>query len=375
MCFVVSSPLTIRAFLSSHIAGLSAEFDVTIAANADPASLAAENLNARIFRVPLERRISPLRDLRALARLVRLFRTHHYDLVHSVTPKAGLLAMAAAWLARVPLRIHTFTGQVWATRKGATRAMLRAIDSLIARLATHVLVDSRSQREFLIANRVVAASKSAVLAEGSICGVDGERFRPDGAARSRVRAAVGVADDAVLFLYLGRLSQDKGVFDLAFAFARLAQRHAAVCLVLVGPDEERLGKQIKETVVACADRVRIIDHTDRPEDYMAAADVFCLPSHREGFGQVAIEAAAAGLPVIASRIYGIVDAVVDRETGLLHPPADVEVLRSHMETLLLQPDLRRKFGGAGRSRALRDFSTRRVTRALLEFYAGITAKL
>src|SRR5439155_3204982 len=100
---------------------------------------------------------------------------------------------------------------------------------------------------------------------------------------------------------------------------------------------------------------------------MVAADLFCLLSQRECFWEVAIEAAAAGLPVIASRIYGIVDAVVDRETGLLHPPADVEVLRSHMETLLLQPDLRRKYGGTGRSRALRDFSTRRVTRALLEF--------
>ncbi len=375
ICFVVSSPLTIRAFLSSHIAVLSATFDVSVVANADPDSFAADGLSARLFRVPIERMISPLRDLRALGQLVRLFRVHHYDLVHSVTPKAGLLAMVAAWLARVPLRIHTFTGQVWATRKGPTRALLRAIDGLIARCATHVLVDSRSQREFLIANRVVAASKSAVLAEGSICGVDGERFRPDGAARSRVRAAVDVAEDAVLFLYLGRLSRDKGVFDLALAFARLAQRHAAVCLVLVGPDEERLAKQIEKTVVPCADRVRIIDHTDRPEDYMAAADIFCLPSHREGFGQVAIEAAAAGLPVIASRIYGIVDAVVHRETGLLHPPADVDVLHSHMETLLLQPDLRRKLGGAGRSRALRDFSARRVTRALLEFYAGITAKL
>ncbi len=165
------------------------------------------------------------------------------------------------------------------------------------------------------------------------------------------------------------------MFDLALAFARLAQRHAAVCLVLAGPDEQRLAKQIEETVAPCADRVRIIDHTDRPEDYMAAADVFCLPSHREGFGQVAIEAAAAGLPVIASRIYGIVDAVLDGETGLLHPPADADALRAHMETLLLQPDLRRKLGSAGRSRALRDFSTRRVTRALLEFYADITAKL
>jgi glycosyltransferase involved in cell wall biosynthesis len=132
---------------------------------------------------------------------------------------------------------------------------------------------------------------------------------------------------------------------------------------------------MEATLSRCVQRVRWIGHTDRPEDYLAAADIFCLPSYREGFGQVALEAAAAGLPVVASRIYGIVDAVVDRETGLLHPPADVEALRSHMETLLLQPDLRRKLGGAGRSRALRDFSAQRVTQALLEFYAGITAKL
>ena len=348
---------------------------MSVAANADPDAFGAEMLNAHFFRVPVERRISPLRDLSALVRLVRLFRAQHFDLVHSVTPKAGLLSMIAAWLARVPLRIHTFTGQVWATRKGPTRALLRAMDSLIARFATHVLVDSRSQREFLLANRVVAATKSAVLAEGSICGVDGERFRPDGAARGRMRAALGIADEAVLFLYLGRLSRDKGVFDLALAFARLAQRHAGVCLLFVGPDEERLGKQIKETVVPCADRVRFIDHTDKPQDCMAAADVFCLPSYREGFGQVAIEAAAAELPVIASRIYGVVDAVSDGETGLLHPPGDIDALHEHMETLLQQPELRRRFGTAGRARALRDFSARRVTQALVEFYAGIAAKL
>ena len=375
VCFVVSSPLTIRAFLSSHIAALSAQFDVTIAANADPDSFAAEGLSAQLFRVPIERRTSPLRDLRALAGLVRLFRVHHYDLVHSVTPKAGLLAMAAAWLTRVPLRIHTFTGQVWATRKGPARAMLRAIDSLIARFATHVLVDSRSQREFLIANRVGAASKSVVLAEGSICGVDGERFRPDRAARGRTRTALGVPEDAVLFLYLGRLSRDKGVLDLAAAFAALAVRNPSAYLLVAGPDEEGLRRQMQALLTASMDRVRWSDHTDRPEDTMAAADVFCLPSYREGFGQVALEAAATGLPVIASRIYGIVDAVLDGETGLLHPPADADALRAHMETLLMQPDLRRKLGGAGRSRSLRDFSAQRVTQALVEFYAGITAKL
>ncbi len=316
-----------------------------------------------------------MRDLMALVLLVRLFRAHHYDLVHSVTPKAGLLAMAAAWLAQVPSRIHTFTGQIWATRKGPTRVLLRAIDRLIALFATHVLVDSRSQREFLIANRVVAASKSAVLAEGSICGVDGERFRPDGVARVRIRAALGVPDDAVLFLYLGRLIRDKGVLDLAEAFVRLARRNSSAYLFVAGPDEEGLRRQMQGLLAPCANRVRWSDYTDQPQECMAAADVFCLPSYREGFGQVAIEAAAVGLPVVASRIYGVVDAVADGETGLLYPPGEFESLHEHMETLLRQPELRRRLGIVGRARALRDFSAGQVTRSLLDYYAGITVKL
>ena len=375
ICFVVSSPLTIRAFLTDHIAALSAKFDVSVAANANPDTFANEGLNARMFGVPLERRISPLRDVRALVRLARLFTAHRFRVVHSVTPKAGLLAMLAAWLTRVPVRIHTFTGQVWATRRGAGRMLLRAMDGLIARLATHVLVDSPSQRDFLIESGVVSAVKASVLANGSICGVDGGRFRPDAAARTKIRIETRVRNDAVVFLYLGRLSRDKGVLDLARAFAGLAAQHAGAHLVLVGPDEEGLRGRVEDIVGKFADRLSVVEFTARPEESMAAADVFCLPSYREGFGQVAIEASATGLPVIASRIYGIVDAVVEGETGLLHAPADVEALRSHMDTLMLRPDLRRKLGEAGRARALRDFSAKRVTRALLEYYAGVTAKL
>jgi glycosyltransferase involved in cell wall biosynthesis len=337
---------------------------VALAANADAPAI--EGLSARFFRIPIERRISPLSDLLALARLVSLFREQRFDLVHSITPKAGLLAMTAAWLARVPARLHTFTGQVWVTRTGPARALLRFMDSLIARYATHVLVDSRSQRDFLIAQRIVSAAKSDVLANGSICGVDGRRFRPDGEARARVRTELGAAGGDVVFLFVGRLAKDKGVPDLVAAFARVAERHPATRLVLVGPDEERLGR--------AAERVHWVGGTDRVEDYMAAADVFCLPSHREGFGQVALEAAASGLPVIASRIYGLTDAVADGETGLLHPPGDIETLVQLMEKLLRQPDLRQRLGNVGRSRALGDFSADRVSQALLDCYRGIMDK-
>jgi glycosyltransferase involved in cell wall biosynthesis len=322
--------------------------------------------------MPIERRISPLRDLWALLCLMRHFKRHRFDVVHSVTPKAGLLSMAAAWLVRVPVRIHTFTGQVWATRRGAMRIILRAMDQLIAGCATHVLVDGRSQREFLIENGVVSAAKSTVLANTSHCSVDPKRFRPDRAARGRVRTALGVPEDAVLFLYLGRLSRDKGVLDLAAAFVPLAARNLSACLLVVGPDEDGLQRPMEELLSRFAQRVHWVGYTLNPEAYMAAADVLCLPSYREGFGQVLIEASAAGIPVIATRIYGVIDAVVEGETGLLYPPGDVATLREHMEALASAPGLRQRFGDAGRVRALRDFAQERVTSALIEYYSLLT---
>ena len=370
ICFVVSSPLTIRAFLAKHVAALSGQFAVSIVVNASPEAVAAEAPQAQFFRVPIVRTISPLGDALAVIRLLLLFRKQGFAVVHSVTPKAGLLSMVAAWLARVPVRLHTFTGQVWVTRRGPMRALLRAMDRVTARLATCVLVDSRSQREFLIANRVVTASKATVLGGGSICGVD-ERFRPSEAARGRVRSALGLPRDAVLFLYLGRLSRDKGVIDLAGAFAALAKRNASAYLLIAGPDEEDLTKRIEEILAACRDRFRRVDFTDRPEEYMAAADVFCLPSYREGFGQVAVEASAAELPVIASRIYGVTDAVIEGGTGLFHAPGDVQALTERMQTLIEHPEMRRSLGSAGRARVLREFSAERVTRALLDYYSDL----
>jgi len=370
ICFVVSSPLTVRAFLARHIAVLSRQFEVSVAVNANPETLAAEAPQAQFFNVPIVRTISPLRDALAAIHLLFFFRRQGFAVVHSITPKAGLLSMVAAWLARVPVRLHTFTGQVWVTRKGPMRALLRGMDRVIARIATGVLVDSRSQREFLIANQVATAAKATVLGGGSICGVD-ERFRPDAAARDRVRAALGLPRDAVLFLYLGRVSRDKGVIDLAKAFAALAKRQASAYLLVVGPDEEGLMKRVEELLAGCRDRFRRVDFTNRPEEYMAAADVFCLPSYREGFGQVAIEASATELPVIASRIYGVTDAVVDGETGLFHAPGDVDALTERMQTLIGHPEMRRSLGSAGRVRVLREFSAERVTRALLQYYSDL----
>lgn len=372
ICFVVASEITVTAFLIDQIRRAAMQYDVCVALNTlNPRFLEPYNIGAEVVTVPLVRKVRPLADLKALFALWWLFRTRRFDLVHSVSPKAGLLAMLAGFLAGVPRRVHVFTGQVWVTRSGLPRLVLKNIDRLLAALATHILIDSRSQRDFLLAEGVVSQSKGTVLGQGSISGVDATRFRPDREVFAAVRRELQVPDEGVLFLYLGRLGRDKGLLDLAAAFAELGRQRDDVWLVLVGPDEEGLASRIVQVCRHCGERVRSVAYTSQPERFIAAADVFCLPSYREGFGTVIIEAAACGVPAIASRIYGVTDAVADGVTGILHPPGDIETLTAAMARLAREPQLRRELGDAARRRALADFQMAALTAALLGFYAKI----
>lgn len=375
VCIVVAAPLTLKAFMLGHLEALAKTADVTAVADFTPedASFAWPENVSRVA-IAIARPISPWADVLALLALFRLFRQRRFDLVHSITPKAGLLAMLAARLAGVPLRLHSFTGQVWLTRAGLMRSLLKGADRLIARLATQVLADSTSQREFLIAQGIVAASKSAVLAHGSICGVDTARFRPDASARERVLRNHGIPPGAIVFLYLGRINRDKGVLDLARAFADAGSRHADAHLLLVGPDESDLHAELASASGACVNRLHLAGLTDRPEEYFAAADVFCLPSYREGFGTTIIEAAAAGIPAIGSRIYGITDAIVEGETGLLFAAGDVLQLAQSMATLAGDKGMRERMGKNARERAIRDFSSAIVSVAQLDYYASLLAQ-
>jgi glycosyltransferase involved in cell wall biosynthesis len=224
------------------------------------------------------------------------------------------------------------------------------------------LADSASQRLYLIEEGIVAPEKIEVLANGSMAGVDILRFRPDAHARGQVRSRLGIEENACCLLYVGRLKRDKGVLDLIEAFKRLHSRFTNLHLLLVGPDEEGL-----DSLVRNISQIHRIGYTQAAEEYMAAADVFCLPSYREGFGLVLIEAGAVGLPVVASRIYGITDAVVEGETGLLHKPGDIVDLTLKIESLLEDATLRRMLGETGRSRVSALFSAELVAAAMANF--------
>ena len=372
LAIVAAVPATLHVFMRLHLEAMVTVYSTTAICGGERSTISDLLPPSVGYRyVPIQRKISLFRDLVALWKLVSLFRKERYTLVHSITPKAGLLAMCAAFICDVPLRVHVFTGQVWATKVGLPRFFLKTLDRLIAKLATNVLADSGSQRQFLIDQGIVCADQIKVLADGSICGVDAIRFKPASDVRRKLRSELRLSDGAIIALFLGRLTRDKGVLDLAKAFVRASTINPQLYLLIVGPDEEALTQKLQQIVMPCAGRVRFVGMTDRPEDYMAAADIFCLPSYREGFGSVIIEAAATGIPAIASRIYGLTDAVEDGKTGLLHEPGDVAAIDLKLQELATNADLRKAMGFYARERALTRFSSARVVAAQMEFYEDL----
>ncbi len=358
--------MTINAFLLEPIKKLSSYYDVYIAINGRSEDISAYLDNVTILTVPIERKVAPFHDLIALFHLIKIFRQYKFRGVHSVTPKAGLLAMIAAFFSRVPRRVHIFTGQVWVTRTGLSRWVLKLMDRIISKLATNILVDSASQRQFLLNEDVVNLAKSSVLAQGSISGVDTVRFKPNENIRLKMRQQFSIKNEETVYLFIGRLNRDKGVLDLASAFASLPVVNSH--LLIVGPDEGDIRLEMESLLSNCIERVTFVGFSNQPEDYMAAADILCLPSYREGFGSVIIEAAAVGLPAIGSKIYGVEDAIAEEQTGLLFDAGNREELITCMMRISTDKGLCKRLGTNARKRALEDFSSERLASAWLNYY-------
>jgi glycosyltransferase involved in cell wall biosynthesis len=352
-----------------HIRWLSRSWNVTVCVNTNESDVHVDlNGEADLQPIEIKREIAPISDLLAWIKLWKFYQAKQFDAVVTVTPKGGLLGMMASRLALVPVRVHWFTGQVWATKRGPMRAMLKLMDRIIAACATHTLADSASQRAFLIQEGIVDAGKISVLGEGSISGVDTDRFRPDPDARERIRCELQIPRDAFCLLYAGRMRREKGVLDLISAFKQLRAEYEHLHLLLVGLDEEGLLKKANE------DGVHVVGYTGDTHAYMAASDVICLPSYREGFGSVLIEGAACGLPAVASRIYGVTDAVVENSTGLLHPPGDIASIADALRRLVSDAHFRLMLGKNAHDRAVGCFEAGRVEELFSRFLGVLYEK-
>ncbi len=255
LCYVATIPAVVHAFLRGHIQAAADKYEVTVICNfADKYLL--DGLNARLILLPLERKPSPWRDMLVLFQLFNLFRRERFDIVHSIMPKTGMLSMLSAFVARVHIRIHVFTGQVWVNKRGLKRGVLKMLDRLIVSLATHILVDSPSQLDFLVSEGVLTQGKGMVIGYGSICGVDTDRFHPDEQMKSIVRQELGVKQNATVLLFLGRLNCDKGMLDLAAAFSEISRYKPEAVLLLVGSEEDVPFLRIQEICGAGSDQLR-----------------------------------------------------------------------------------------------------------------------
>lgn len=319
----------------------------------------------QVYPLEMPRRITPLGDLVALFRLVRLFRTLRPSIVHGHTPKGGLLGMLAARLAGVPGRVYTMHGLPLETAAGFKRTLLRWTERLSCSMANRVTAVSESLRTRAASLGICRSEDLVVLAAGTVNGVDGERrFSPDRISRyetALARRALAVPSELRVLGFVGRVVRDKGVEDLLEAWKDLREEFRDLHLVVVGPEEPQdpLSPEARERL-RTDPRIRMTGYVESMPAAYSMMDVVALPTYREGFPQVPLEAAAMERPVVATTVTGCVDAIVDGETGTLVPPRDPRALRDALRSYLLDPLLRQRHGQAARARVLREFRPERL---------------
>lgn len=326
------------------------------------------------LEVTMERHISPLRDLRSLWRLVRVFRRERPDMVHSMTPKAGLLCMLAAWITRVPVRVHMFTGLVFPTATGLKRRILMATDRLTCACATHVLPEGEGVKRDLLDNGITR-KPIKVLGYGNCRGIDLDRFDPT-LSEVQAEAAKLRKPEVFTFIAIGRLVGDKGINELVAAFSRLNRELPATRLILVGPQEKELDPLIPATLseIESNPAIEAVGNQTDVRPWLAAADCHVLASYREGFPNVVIEAGAMGLPQIVTDINGANEIIINGRNGVIVPPKNADAIHASMSRMATDPAFRSVLAANARSLIASRYEQTYVRRCLYDFYHEILNK-
>lgn len=325
----------------------------------------------KTIEIPMERRISIVKDLKSLWRMIGVMRKEKPYMVHSMTPKAGLLSMIAGWLTGVPVRIHTFTGLVWPTETGIKRKILMATDWLTCTCATHVNPEGQGVLNDL-KDHGICRKPMKVLGYGNVMGVDMEHFNP---ARF---IDVKKNEKEFRFIFVGRIVGDKGINELVEAFVRLNNEYPATKLVLVGKYEVNLDP-VKPTTLKLIEDNPCIDACgpkygdDLLVEYMKS-DCFVMPSYREGFPNTVLEAGAMGLPSIVTDINGSREIIINGKNGIIVPSKDVEALYEAMKQTLLDTSIREEMAANARHLIGSRFEKSFVQQCLMEYYEEIYNK-
>lgn len=359
---VATTASTISSFMLTNIKKLSSRYNLLIVCNGAVSLKKLTPKNVLLKDIKFKRKPNLIVDFITFFILIYFLIKNKPNLTISISPKAGFLTALSSFITRVPCRIHWFTGQFWVTKIGFIRIFFKILDRIIFNLSHHVLVDSFSQKKFLISNNIISRNKSTVILHGSVGGVNIKKFKYNKTNRNLLRKKFQIYKNDFIFLYLGRINKDKGIIDLIKAF-RTIENSNKVFLVLVGPiEDEYIRNFIKKNK-----KVIYAGKTLNPEKWFSLGDILCLPSYREGFGSVVIEAGSCYLPTLGSNIYGITDAIVENQTGFLHKVGSISDIKKKMLFVIRNKKLLKKYGKTARKRVKKNFEENLVSQKFLEF--------
>ena len=321
-----------------------------------------EREGVRTIGVTMERHVSPFKDLISLMKLTRVLRKEKPDMVHSMTPKAGLLCMMAAKMAGVPIRLHTFTGLVWPTATGLSRKILMMTDRITAACATHIIPEGEGVKQDL--QRCITKKPMKVLGHGNVRGIDLDYWK---------RNNEKVNNGLLTFVFIGRIVRDKGLNELVAAFVRLNQQYKDTRLLLVGPCEDNLDPVLPDTMhlIETCDAIESVGRQEDVRSFYEQGDVLVFPSYREGFPNVVIEAGAMGLPSIVTDINGSREIIENGKNGLIVPPCDEQALYDAMRSMVEHPDERKQMAANARPIVESRYEQGFVRQCLKDYYKGI----
>lgn len=360
-------------FVSGMLDDLKRQYDVVLLSSPgkEMDDAVAEH-GVKAIAVPMQRHISIRHDIVSLWRIVRAFLREKPTMVHSMTPKAGLLCMVAAWMCRVPVRIHTFTGLVFPTSHGLKKKLLMLTDAITCRCATHIIPEGEGVKNDLLSNGITRKPLQ-VLGYGNVMGIDVQRF----SRRKEIEeAASEIRDNSVFtYLFVGRIVGDKGINELVSAFVRLNRTHPNTRLLLVGFFENELDPVSPETRRLIEECEQIEYAGEQKGDnlvaYYAASDCFVFPSYREGFPNTVIEAGAMDLPCIVTDINGSREIIEHGKNGIIIPVRDEQAIYQSMEQMLTDEQMRKGMTEKAREMIVSRYERGFVRQCLYDFYSKV----
>ena len=378
---ITTVPLSLKVLLKGQLRFMASNgFDVKgVSSEGEELREVHENEGIAVEAITMSRKITPFQDLKSLWEMWNFLRKEKPQIVHTHTPKAGIIGMLAARLAGVPHRLHTVAGLPLMEATGTKRKILNFVEKLTYSSATRVYPNSKGLYDFILQNNFTQSNKLKIIANGSSNGIDTAFFSPDQVTeieRVTLREKLSIQPDDFVFVFVGRIVSDKGINELIKAFSELQtveNKLTGIKLLLVGGLENDLDPLNPETLAEINQNKDIISVGFQQDvrSFFAIADALVFPSYREGFPNVVMQAGAMGLPSIVSDINGCNEIIIEGENGLIIPSKNVEKLKEKMLTLAKDKNLYTKLKGNSRRMIENRYEQSVVWNALLEEYEGL----